>query len=779
MPDNAQVVKAHLEMTATGKDEAAQQLHQVAEEMEHVKESADAISESGKAAQEASKGLNNALKGTSKAADAAGRSASKASTFFHKLGRSFARIIFYRAIRKTLSEIASGAKEGITNLTEYSNALNGADASNVVYAMNQISSASLYLKNCLGAVLAPIISMLGARVRSLAEAFAWVTNKIAQFFAVLNGQRTFTAAKWAEKQTGAIASNTASAAESAKELQRTLLGFDEINKLDAPDKGSSAGGGGGGVSADGFGDMFEELPISDAMFERVEKIKKVLLDLTAFIGLVLVALGVIMMFLGHIGIGIAMVVSGIAITAFAIHEIKIADTVEKELSLVNSIVAGLLVAIGVILLVLGAVPVGIGCIVAGITIVAYEIANDVLPKDVQQTLNKVMTVVSPLLAIIGIVLVCFQMYAIGIPLICAGIAGLFAISNTPSDGSQLHDKVKKALKSVFDVITGVTGVALGIFLCCTGVGLPLGLGLILQNADSLATTFTGDGGNKLSQFIIDTLKKVGIDVNTEAGHVGIQIVAGILEGITKKLDSDGSSFFSKLVKRFVDWLKDKFGIHSPAKTMIPIGENIVKGLTNPFKNLWKNIKGDISDFKKNIKEKFSDIKTSVVNSFSKMKDGAVGKLGGIESNALSVKNSINKYFAGLKLKFKKPVLTWTTKPASGWIATTLSALGIPTQLPKLNVEWKANGGFVNAGQLFVARESGPEMVGSMNGRTAVANNDQIVQGIASGVYEAMMRANANGGQQTSVYVDGKALFDIMVGRNNSVVSRTGKSPLKV
>jgi hypothetical protein len=39
--------------------------------------------------------------------------------------------------------------------------------------------------------------------------------------------------------------------------------------------------------------------------------------------------------------------------------------------------------------------------------------------------------------------------------------------------------------------------------------------------------------------------------------------------------------------------------------------------------------------------------------------------------------------------------------------------------------------------MFIARESGPEMVGSIGGRTAVANNDQIVTGIAQAVREGM------------------------------------------
>ena len=47
----------------------------------------------------------------------------------------------------------------------------------------------------------------------------------------------------------------------------------------------------------------------------------------------------------------------------------------------------------------------------------------------------------------------------------------------------------------------------------------------------------------------------------------------------------------------------------------------------------------------------------------------------------------------------------------------------------------ADGGFVDQGQLFIAREAGAELVGNIGNHTAVANNDQIVEGITSGVKE--------------------------------------------
>lgn len=53
---------------------------------------------------------------------------------------------------------------------------------------------------------------------------------------------------------------------------------------------------------------------------------------------------------------------------------------------------------------------------------------------------------------------------------------------------------------------------------------------------------------------------------------------------------------------------------------------------------------------------------------------------------------------------------------------------------------RAEGGFVSTGQFFLAREAGPELVGQIGNRTAVANNDQITQGIAAATYNAFVRA---------------------------------------
>ena len=72
----------------------------------------------------------------------------------------------------------------------------------------------------------------------------------------------------------------------------------------------------------------------------------------------------------------------------------------------------------------------------------------------------------------------------------------------------------------------------------------------------------------------------------------------------------------------------------------------------------------------------------------------------------------------------------------------------------------AGGGFPETGEMFVARESGPELVGNIGNRAAVANNDQIIEGIRQGVYEAVTQANSGNSTtpQINVYLGNKKIY---------------------
>lgn len=123
-----------------------------------------------------------------------------------------------------------------------------------------------------------------------------------------------------------------------------------------------------------------------------------------------------------------------------------------------------------------------------------------------------------------------------------------------------------------------------------------------------------------------------------------------------------------------------------------------------------------------------------------------------------LQKGINKVNPNVKVNVKGPtdteVQSMMTKLKSG-----ISFLGATIKLDEngkiklsFNAQKKADGGFVNEGEMFIAREAGPEMVGTINGRTAVANNDQIVQGITNGVMIGVARAMAGTKGDTKVVI---------------------------
>ena len=93
-----------------------------------------------------------------------------------------------------------------------------------------------------------------------------------------------------------------------------------------------------------------------------------------------------------------------------------------------------------------------------------------------------------------------------------------------------------------------------------------------------------------------------------------------------------------------------------------------------------------------------------------------------------------------------------------------------------NIQAYANGGIPAGGQLFMAREAGPELVGKIGKHTAVMNNNQIVDSVKAGVYEAVSAAMSNSGMG-SVQIDLHTDEGVVVDRINKITRQTGECPI--
>lgn len=551
-----------------------------------------------------------------------------------KVVKMFGRIAMYRLVRSAIKAISTAAKEGVNNLVMYSAALNSTDAAAANATMSEYATTLLQVKNTLGAALMPILTALLPVINTIASAFITAANAVNMFFQALQGKTTFTKAK---KSTVDYAKSLKTATGAAKELQKTLLGFDEINRLNAENKG-----GGGAAGAD-FSNMFEEAEISEKVKKYAEKAQKIIDAINKFI---------------HSVIGILTTALGLFV-------------------------------IGALLTFTGAnIPLGIGLMIAGAVIFGKEIAEkwDEIPKKLRTVIMKIMVAVGFGIAVIGVLLAFSGAnIPLGIGLIIAGAAILGAACALD------WEEVKNALQGTLGAIMAALSafnLVLGAVLTFSGANIPLGIGLMISGLAGLVTVGVANW-DSIRKFLTRTWEAIKKDASTPLGKLAIGVVL-LFSGHT----AIGLGMVNAACLQFFH----------PEE---PNYENAFY----PIKKAWENIK----NWWETSVQRTLDMWKQSVSSVFMIGGGGSGREGkfGRSGNA-----TVGKF---------------------------------------------ASGGFVTSGQLFYARESGPELVGSIGGRSAVANNDQIVEAVSNGVYNAiapLMSGMRNG--DTHIYLDGK---EITAGQN--------------
>jgi len=192
-------------------------------------------------------------------------SVSKLEQFFISLQR----IAMYRAVRFILSSLVAAMKEGIDNLYQYSRAFDGVFAQ----SLDRCATSFQYLKNSMAAMVSPLINALSPAIDFIIDKFVALLNIVNQLFARLSGASTWTKAKKQATEYGGAVSGVGSAAtKAAKEIRDATLGIDELNIISPNDDSGSGGGSGGGGGAN-YGDMFEEVPITQNISDFADKLK--------------------------------------------------------------------------------------------------------------------------------------------------------------------------------------------------------------------------------------------------------------------------------------------------------------------------------------------------------------------------------------------------------------------------------------------------------------------------------------------------------------------------
>lgn len=187
-------------------------------------------------------------------------------------------------------------------------------------------------------------------------------------------------------------------------------------------------------------------------------------------------------------------------------------------------------------------------------------------------------------------------------------------------------------------------------------------------------------------------------------------------------------------------------------------ETIKQNATRIFGDLWEGIKL-IWD---GIKTTFKGVIDFVVGIFTGDWERAWNGIANIFTGAIGIVigaiQTVYGWFKGL-IQACADAISWLKGVWDGLNAIGNSRGSSIEMDGSIYLQGFASGGFPDEGQLFLARESGPELVGTMGGRTAVANNSEITEGIRQGVYEAVSAAMGNGNQEVSVrvYLDSREI----------------------
>lgn len=182
--------------------------------------------------------------------------------------------ILYSTVFGMISGIKQAIADGTNNLVQYSSEYNK--------SISSIVSALLYLKNAWAAAFAPIVNVVGPYIQSFINMIASALNAVGKFMAALTGKGFVVQAKKVFQDYGASLDKTSGglddANKAAKEFHRTILGFDELNVLNAPnnDSGNSGSGGGDGIELSPS-DMFETVPVTGAVADFAKRLREAFL----------------------------------------------------------------------------------------------------------------------------------------------------------------------------------------------------------------------------------------------------------------------------------------------------------------------------------------------------------------------------------------------------------------------------------------------------------------------------------------------------------------------
>lgn len=659
------------------------------------------------------------------------------------LASAIKNVVVYSTISRTLGAINTGFKEGTDNLYQYSKAIDGSFAG----SMDRMASSLLYLRNSIGAVIAPLANTFAPVIDSTTDKVVEFVNKINQLIAKLSGASTWT--KAVKTQTEYAEATT----ESAEAVKNLLAGFDELNVI------QSQGGGSAASKFPDYGSMFEEVSIdemdkdvaafADKLIEGFNKAKEVMDDL-----------GIDMDDLWNIAKNV-----GIAIGAW-----KIASPLFSGISNLIKKFDKL------------RVPVGITLMATGFSL-EYDAFKDIGAGD-NSLKNWVKAGIGSALGIVGS-LITFGTGPLGWTIgIVAALTVALAGLKIGGDKAYYESEIGKYWANE---------IKLSEINLETAANIRLEIDTIISDAQSVsrefdilrervnqAFTLNDIPATKRTTAETETLKRLVQDIN-DMGIITIefdgQYIAQTRQEVAD-LITETENYYKTLA--YQDAIVELYREQAEATVELKKVTSDLERESDKYSEVQKDIydlldptmRGwlDINDATDITADRFdgliglfAELNPDIGELVRQLKDSetamdnnqtAVDELRG------SIELSTEKinYFSGELERLSKIKATPTfefqfsaneqqLRDVEKKIEKALGSSSFKTDIlgersGKISLPGYASGGFPTSGEIFMARENGmTEYVGSMGSRAAVANNDQIVEGIASGV------SSANGEQE--------------------------------
>lgn len=616
-----------------------------------------------------------------------------------------------------------------------------------------------------------------------------IANAIASLFGFQMTEVDYSGITSAGVGAGELADNLDDAAGAAKKLKQYTAGFDELNVF-SPDTASGSGSGVGAGGGSGFEFALPEYDfLGNAVTTRVDEIKKILentlADITVMVSGFSLAVGAILVLTGaNIPLGLGLMAAGAVGLAATIglNWNGMSEQLANTLALITGVVGGFMLALGAIMAFSGAnVPLGIALMALGAVSLATAAVVNWHSSD--QNITDALTTITGILA--GASLAVGAMLALtgvntplGIALMAIGAVSI--ASAVALNWNAMEEAISSPLSRI-SVIVGTAMLALGAILAFSGGSIPLGITLMALGAVSIASAVALNW-NGLSDEVSNTIALITGIVSVALLAVGAVLAfsgANIPLGIA--LLAGGALMMGTAILPNWSMLSDEVqntlsiitavvsvallavgAILALSGAGLPLGIGLMAvsavGLAATAALNWTTVLTKVKETLKNIGiaagaallalglilivsgvglplgiglllAGAATLASSVALNWDFFSEKIQYMLDGITTAFKSFVNTGLGVFEGFVngvIRIINRVISWVNS-AVGWLGIEIPFIAEVT-IPKL-----ADGGFVDEGQLFIAREAGAEMVGAIGRKTAVANNDQIVEGITAGV----------------------------------------------